>query len=163
MRNFLNMNSFVQCAKQLKEGQTRIGIHVLPLKDGADKDGNTHVLRHVYFKKDVDKCIRLKAAFLGRIRIKQGQGFAKRYSGWLNYQRVVEAHNECLKNRKQLQVLIFHGDVEDEYYFSVPTSDTTWVTIAQLKSIDFSNAKKTSNSSKYQSEETIDELKYMPF
>lgn len=162
MRNFLNMNSFVQCAKQLNEGQTGIGIHVLPLKDGADESGNTHVLRHVYFKKDVDKCIRPKTAFLGRIRIKENLGFAKRYSGWLNYQKVVEAHNECLKNRKQLQVLIFHSDVEDEYYLSVPTSDNTWVTIASLKSID-KFAKKTSNSSKYQGEKTINELKYMPF
>lgn len=162
MRNFLNINAFVQCAKQLEEGQTGIGIHVLPLKEGADESGNTHVLRHVYFKKDVDKCIRPKTAFLGRIRIKQDQGFAKRYSGWLNYERVVQAHNECLKNFKQLQVLIFHSDVEDEYYLSVPTSDTTWVTIASLKSID-KFAKKTSNSSKYQSEKTVDELKYMPF
>lgn len=147
MRNFLNMNSFVKCAKQLEEGATSIGIHVLPLKDGEDQSGNTHVLRHVYYEKDFDKCVRMKTLFLGRIRVNPSSGFAKRFSGWINYKTVIDAHNECLQNRKTLQIILFKNKTDDEYRLSIPIDDNgKWITIASLKSIDkFSKSNSQSN------------------
>jgi len=157
------MNAFVKCAKKLEKGATGIGIHVLPLKDGEDQSGNTHVLRHVYFEKDFDKCVRMKTLFLGRIRVNPNAGFAKRYSGWLNYQKVVEAHNECLKNRKPLQIILFKNKTDDKYRLSIPLVDDNgkWITVATLKSIDKFN--KSNSQSNRENADILDMVNYSSF
>lgn len=162
MRNFLNMNAFVKCAKQLEEGTVSIGIHILPLKDGEDQSGNTHVLRHVYYEKDFDKCVRMKTLFLGRIRVNPSSGFAKRFTGWINYKFVIDAHNECLQNRKSLQIILFKNKADDEYRLSIPVDDNgKWITIATLKSIDIFS--KSNSQSKREYADIRDMNDYTPF
>ena len=167
MMNQLNITEFIRVVKLAKlkqlhtnpeEKRESISVNILPLKEGMDKNGNTHVIRHVYFTKNPDNTITRKISFLGRLRLPNTEDFGKRFDGFLFIEDVVEAFNACFKNTQNFSCIFFKSKSKKSnelggFYLSVPTKqDGMWKSIGAFKNIDgiFTEHSKQNRSHSYQ-------------